>query len=234
MKNTFPTILRCTRKLFLCTLPALACPSAAALAQVPGGTSPKIQPALILALALTSLVLFCIYLFQKHKTEKERTAQGRWTTRDNPFHTRLYETHKALHTLLDQPGIPMAKTALEEGRILDATPSLYRAMGYTKKEFLKQQPSELGILPTGEDDIRSLIENGWAQNPSGLCHRTTGEPLNCPILNIATHLDGHPTILSIVPGLAQPCSEAPAPSALAGYVDDFNKNRQDKRPKEKR
>ncbi len=185
-----------------------------ALAQMPGDP-PQIQPALILALALTSLVLFCVYLFQKNRTEKKgRAIQNLWAKDIHPVQTRLHETHKALNSLLSHPRIPMAKTALEQGQIIEATPALYRTLGYTKKNFLKERPEILGLLPTAEKDIRSLVETGWAESSAPLRHKTTGKRVNCRVLNIATHIDGCPMVLSIIPDLAEdhmvkPASEPP-------------------------
>jgi len=193
-----------------------------ALAQPPGQGSPQVQPALILALALTSLVLFFFYIFQKNKTEKKGEGiQNRWTNDIRPVQTRLHETHKALNSLLSHPHIPMAKTALEEGRIIEATPALYQTLGYTKKTFFKERPEILGLLPTEEKDIRSLVENGWAQSSIPLFHKTTGKRLNCSILNIATHFEGCPMVLSIIPDLAEdnmvpPASDTPHPTENTG------------------
>lgn len=175
-----------------------------ALAQAVGQHAPQIQPALILALALTSLVLFCIYLVQKNRADKKRqTGQNKWAKKTHPVQTRLHETHKALNSLLTFPGIPIAKINLEQAQIIDATPALYQILGYKKKLFLNESPERLGLLPTQENEIRSLVENGWAQFSAPLVHRVNGKRIDCRILNIATHIDGSPMVLSIIPDLME-------------------------------
>gem|GEM_PF-2913314 len=206
MKDPFQIILNLSRCLILGLFF-----QGTALAQQPGQNSPQIQPALILALALTSLVLFCFYIFQKNRREKKgRDMQNLWANDIHPVQTRLHETHKALNSLLSHPCIPMAKTALEQGRIIEATPALYQTLGYTKKTFLKENPEKLGLLPTEEKDIRSLVENGWAQSSAPLFQKTTGKRFNCCILNIATHIEGCPMVLSIIPNLTEDHMVSPA------------------------
>lgn len=181
----------------------------------PGQSLPQIQPALIIALALTSLVLFCFYIFQRNRTEtKKQDRQNQWTKNIHPVQIRLHETHKALATLLAHPGIPMAKIALEQGKIIEATPALYQALGYTKKGFLKERPEVLGLLPVKETEVHSLVKNGWTQSSALMFHKLTGKQLNCRILNIATHIEGYPMVLSIIPDLTEdhvlsPASDTP-------------------------
>lgn len=176
----------------------------AALAQGSSQGSTQIQPALILALALTSLVLFCVYLVQKNRDEKKnRDGEKKWATQNHPVQTRLHETHKALNSLFTHPGIPMAKIDLEQGRIIEATPALFQALGYTKKSFLNTLPEPMGLLPAKENEILNLVENGWTQFSTLLCHRTTGQQITCRILNIATQIQGRPMVLSIIPDLIE-------------------------------
>ncbi len=199
MKKAFQVILN----IFRCLIMGLLF-QGTALAQEAGQHSPQIQPALILALALTSLVLFCIYLFQKNRAEKKiQTGQNKWTRKSHPVQTRLHETHKALNSLLAYPGIPMANINLEQAQIIDATPALYRTLGYKRRPFLNESPEKFGLLPTQESEIRSLVENGWAQYSAPLVNRANGKKNDCRILNIATHIDGCPMVLSIIPDLIE-------------------------------
>jgi len=205
MKTYFQAILN----LFPCFIAGLYFP-VTALAQDPGRKTSQIQPALILALALTSLVLFCFYLFQKNRAEKENNIErNKWTSDQHPLQIRLHETHKALNSLFAHSGIPMAKTAMEQGKIIDVTPALYQPLGYTKQSFLKESPEVLGLLATEENDIQNLVENGWTQFSSSLPYKTTPEKLNCYILNIVTQYEGCPMVVSIVPDLSDKLYDAP-------------------------
>ncbi len=162
-----------------------------ALAQLPGAPGQQIQPALTLALALTSLVLLLFYIYlrkdrfnrssESPKKEKKADAHPDGIPRI-PLETRRLATDEALCHLFDCHTIPMAKSTLEPGRVIDANPSFCKLLGYPKKDLVGKTWVELGIIPVKENSNQQLVEHGWIKSIAPI--NKSGQVLNLSILSL--------------------------------------------------
>ena len=155
-----------------------------ALAQLPGAASRQIQPALTLALALTSLVLLLFYIYLRkdgfnRSNKSPKKADGIQKT---PLETRLIAADEALCHLFDCHTIPMAKSTLEQGQIIDVNPCFCKLLGYPKKDLLGKTWVELDMIPVGKDSNHDLAKHGWVES---IAPRTqSGQMLDLRILSL--------------------------------------------------
>lgn len=162
-----------------------------ALAQLPGAAGRQIQPALTLALALTSLVLLLFYIYLRkdgfnRSSESPKKEKKTGTHPDGipriPIETRRIAADEALCHLFDCHTIPMAKSTLEQGRVIDANPSFCKLLGYPKKDLLGRTWVELGIIPVKEDSNQQLVEHGWMESIAPM--NKSGQVLDLSILSL--------------------------------------------------
>ncbi len=185
------------------------------MAAWPAQPHAAVQPVLITTLALTSLVLFLVYVLTRKHPRMNRSRDSK--AADAPLSPLKIE--RALEHLFEHQKIPMAKLSLDDGRILDATPSLSRALGYPKAELLTKTGEELAIIQ--KDQIPELLATGWSDTESRLFSHNLGEYKKCHIVNIICRSTAPPCILSIVSGICSPAASEPLP----GFISDLLDNR---------
>jgi len=159
----------------------------------------KEHPALVVALALTSLVLFIIYLFQKRETLGKKISR-----QNHPCLNTLknQKTDKLLSQLFEQEIFPMIKLCLEKGEILDATPPICQILGYTRDEILKKKPFDLGLLPEKKMKEK-LITQGWYESDTSLPHKDSESWVNCRTLNILIPSKNQRTVMTIITQISE-------------------------------
>lgn len=171
---------------------------------------PLVQPVLITALALTSLVLFLIYVFIRR--------QARTKTCHNPdncpkdLREKTTEADQVLTRLFDTQEFPMAKLNLDQTRILDITSPLATALGYSRTVCLQKNAAELGLVR--DRSRQQLLEQGWQEFEARLFDPQTRQNVPCRILSIAIRSGEPPFIMSIVSGLSGTSSSEPFPGCI--------------------
>ncbi|MCG8685153.1 MAG: hypothetical protein MI892_09780 [Desulfobacterales bacterium] len=199
MKELRQCIAKCSAKLGLSLLGihAFALP---AFAQQPSQALRETQPAIILALALTILVLLVFYLIQRKR--KPVNHDRNMLTGNRPLKNKIRETHNALESLFDHHDLPMAKLSLEKELIVDVSPSLLKNLGYSNKELIGKAGDTIGFIPGSLKNSRSLADKGWSRIPKTALVNSSGQNIRCSILNIVIDNAPVPFILSFVSNIA--------------------------------